>query len=158
MAFVETLVTGLSSFQQASYQAQVARNNAKIAEENANREATRAQQEQLRSDREFRALGAEQIAAQSVSGLDVDSPSALLVRESTRRVRGEQALDIRRAGESATARLFQDAANFKGEANAAEAEAFNAILGTVAGIGSDIASGGSSSLIGGSRSTRRGSR
>ena len=137
----------------------MAENNAAIAEQNAIKASEAAQLEQQRSDFAYGDLMSQQLSAQSASGLDAFSSSQLKVRDLSRRVRGQAATDIRRQGEANTANLFQDAANFKGEANAARAQGNLALLEGALKIGGAVAEGmkkksPKGSLIG---STRTGS-
>lgn len=156
LAVGSSVLSGLSSFQQASYQRSVAKNNAREAEYQANVSAEATQQEQLRSDREYRALLGSQTAALAASGIDTASPSSQSVLRNTRRVGREAAMDITGQGAADVRRLQQDAANFKGEARAAGAQAFNALAGMTLNVGSATAQDKrlSKSLIGAARSVR----
>lgn len=145
-----TAFSGISAWQQGKYQAQVAKNNAAIAARNAERESDAAQIEAMRADRDYGAMRAQALAAQSASGLDVLGKSQFMTRENIDRVRREEVGDIRKEGDAATQRLFQDAANFKGEASAAKMSGRSALISSAF----DIA-GQAGSLIGKSRSTKK---
>lgn len=132
-------LTGISGFQQASIQKQIARNNAAEAENAANAAAETAQREQLRSDREFRELIGQQQAAQSASGFSTTSRSSLGVIKNTGRVAGEAAADIIGQGAEQSRQLFIKAANFKGEAQAAKASALSSLFGGALNVGRAVA-------------------
>lgn len=154
MAIAGTAIQGFSAFQQAQYQSAVAKNNAKIAEQNAHRASYASQIEQMRSDREFMAEGAALFASQAASGLDVLGRSQMASRANLARVRGEQAVDIRRQGEFDVRNLMQEQANFLGEARAAKTQAWMGLAATAFDIGGQISKlpkkpKPSSSLIGG---------
>ena len=137
-----TAVSAIGASNQANYRAKVAANNAAIAEDNANKAAEAAQREQQRSDFEYADLISRQFSAQSASGLDVLGASQLRTRDLSGRVRGLAATDIRRQGEANTANLFQDAANFKAESNAARKESGLALATGVLKIGSTLVGSG----------------
>jgi hypothetical protein len=147
-------IQGLASFQQQSYQAQVAKNNAKIASQNADRASYASQINQMRSDREYQAQGATILAAQSASGLDVLGASQIATRLNEARVRGEQATDIRQQGLFDVRNFQQQQANYLGEARADKTAAWMGAAATAFQIGGMIATRGGTktpghSLIGG---------
>jgi hypothetical protein len=152
-----TALSGLSAFQQSQYQASVAKNNARIAEQNAGRASDAAQIDQLRSDREFASQEATALAAQSASGLDVLGRSQILSRANVARVRGEQAVDIRKQGLIDVGNFYQEQANFLGEERAAKTKAWTDLAATAFGVGGSIAkdptlSKKANTLIGGAKS------
>jgi len=138
LALASTAISGWSSFAQSNYQAQVAKNNAKIAEDNANRASYASQIEQMRSDREYRAEEATQLASQAASGLDVLGRSQIASRSNLARVRGEQALDIRNQGLFDVRNFQQQQANFLGEARAANTAKWMGLASTASDIGGTI--------------------
>lgn len=157
LAVGSTALSGISSFQQGQYQASIARQNAKIAEQNAQRASNASQQEQLRSDREYRAEESAALAAQAASGLDVLGLSQTMSRANIHRVRGEQALDIRRQGLFDVRNFQQQQANFLGEARAERTNAWIGLAASAFGAGTTLAkdkgvSKGFNSLIGGAKS------
>jgi len=117
-------IAGLSAIQSGNYQAAVAKNNARIAEENAARQSEAAQREALRSDQDYRALLAEQLAAQGASGFDILGRSQQSARLLTRRVGRRAARDITEEGEAAARRSLQEAANFRGEGRQAKLQGY----------------------------------
>lgn len=138
LAVASTAISGWSQFQQSQYQAAVAKNNAQIAGENANRASYAAQIEQMRSDREYAAHEGAVLATQAASGLDILGGSQLSARLNLQRVRGEQAIDIRRQGEFNVRNFQQEQANFLGEARAAKTAAWMGLAATAFDIGGTI--------------------
>jgi hypothetical protein len=130
-----TAFTAVSGYQQAQYQAQVAKNNQQLANRNAALASEAAQKEQMRSDQEYAGMLGEQEAIQGASGLDVLGRSQLAVRNQTRRVRGLAAQDIRAQGDQQVAGHFQDAANFAAEASAAKISGITSLVGGALDIG-----------------------
>lgn len=157
LAIGSTALAGISEFQQQQYQAKVAKENAKIAGINAQRASEASQIEQLRSDREFAAQEASALAAQSASGLDVLGHSQTMARSNIARVRGEQAIDIRKQGLIEAGNFFQQQANFLGEKRAAKTNAWMGLAATAFSIGSTAAKDPTlrkqaNTLIGGAKS------
>jgi hypothetical protein len=156
LAVAGTAIQGISQFQQANYQAQVAKNNAKIAGENADRASYASQIDQMRSDREYQAQEGALAASQAASGLDVLGASQISSRANLARVRGEQALDIRNQGLFNVRNFQQEQANYLGEARAQKTAAWMGLAATAFDIGGTIAKSpqGSKaihSLIGGTK-------
>lgn len=134
------LVSGISAISQANYQSAVARNNAEIARQNAARASDAAQIEQQRSDQQYAAAGAQALAEQSASGLDVLGGSQLRVRNQFGRVRMQAAQDIRRQGETTTQNFQNDAANYDAAASNYSKQATLAGIGTAFNVGSAFGS------------------
>lgn len=142
--------TGLAAgtaIMNGNYAAAVAKNNAKIEEQNAARISEAAQLEQMRSDQDFAALAAEQLAAQGASGFDILGASQTRSRMLTRRTRDRQAVDIRREGEAGSQQALQEAANYRGEAKHAKTQGYLEAAGHVLDAASTFAGGGSGSFI-----------
>lgn len=157
LALAGTAIEGFSQFQQAQYQAAVAKNNSKIALANADRANEAAQIEQLRSDREYRAQEGAVVASQAASGLDVLGHSQTLTRQNLARVRGEQAEDIRLKGLNEVRNFQQDSANFLGEARAQKTAAWMSLASTAFSLAATTAKSPQgrktfNSLIGGAKS------
>lgn len=134
-----TAIQGISAFQQASYQAAVAKNNAKIAAQNADRADYASQIDQMRSDREYAAQEGSLLAAQSASGLDVLGVSQVAARRQLASVRGEQALDINQQGLQQIRNFQQQQANYIGEERAANTQKWMGAVATAFDIGGTIA-------------------
>ena len=151
-----TLFEGVSALGQANYKAEVAKRNAEIANRNAELTAQQMQVEGLRQDRDAAALEGQQLAMQGASGLDVLGASQLATRATTRRTRNEGALDIRRQGEAQTSSYRNQAAGYKGEANAAKSAGVSAMIGSVFNAAGAAVDGGvfGDSLIGKAKSRR----
>lgn len=123
-------ISGISAIQQGNYQAAVARNNAIIAEQNAARASTAAQVEQSRSDKEYAAMAAAQLASQAASGLDIGSRSLSQGRQLTRRTGRRAAFDIYNRGTTDSRNFLQDAANFRSEGTAAQRQGYMSAIGS----------------------------
>lgn len=126
-------VAGLSAIQQGNYQSAVAKNNARLATENANRLSEASQVEAQRSDIDYRAMLAEQLAQQGASGFDVLGRSAVRTRQLTSRTGRQQARDIRQEGESDARNRLQEAANFRAEGKQAKLQGYMSAAGSVLG-------------------------
>lgn len=156
LAVGSALFSGVSALGQANYQKQVAQRNAEIANRNSNLAAQQSQVDALRQDREMAALEGQQLAAQGASGLDVLGASQLATRATTRRARNEGALDVRRQGEAQSDSYANQAAGFKGEANAAKSKGISSMIGSVFNAAGAAADGGlfGKSLVGQVKSKR----
>lgn len=148
-------VEGINSIQQGNYQAAVAKNNAVIAEQNAAAEALAAQREQLRSDKDYAARYAEQVAMAGASGLDLNSSSFVRGRMLTRRTGRQASRDINDAGRVRAQGFQQETANFRAEGSAAKRQGIFGAVGAGLGAASSIMG---SSLIGPRRDNRNGGR
>ena len=133
------VVSGISSIQQGNYQNAVAKQNALAAEAYAAAESEAAQREGMRSDREYAALEAEQLAAQGASGLDVLGRTQIKTRMLSRQVGREARTDIRQKGTYASRKLQQDAANFRAEGSAAQKQGLASGFGSFLKAGSQVA-------------------
>lgn len=127
-----------SMISQGNYQAAVARNNSRIAEENAARLSEASQREAVRSDQDYRALLAEQLAAQGASGFDILGRSQRSARMLTQRTGRMAAKDIRDEGEAGSQRSLQEAANFRGEGKQARTQGYISGFGRAAQGAADV--------------------
>lgn len=131
-------LTGLTAIQQGNYQNAVAKNNAMIAEQNANRLSEASQLEAQRSDIDYRALIAEQLAQQGASGFDVLGRSAIGARRTTARTGRRAARDIIHQGASDARNRLQEAANFRTEGKQAKLQGYMTGVGSLLQAGSLI--------------------
>ena len=131
-------IGAISAIQSGNYQAAVAKNNANIAAENAARLSEASQREAVRSDQDYRALLAEQLAAQGASGFDILGRSQTAARQLTTRTGRRAAKDIFDEGEAGARRSLQEAANFRAEGKAAKTQGYLSAAGQVLGAASDI--------------------
>lgn len=131
-------LTGLTAIQNGNYQAAVAKNNARIAEQNAARASEAAQTEAMRSDIDYRALLAEQLAEQGASGFDILGRSQTNARMLTRRTGRRAAQDIRQEGEAAAGRDLQEGANFRAAGRQAKLQGYTTALGSALQAGTLI--------------------
>lgn len=138
MAAATAGIGAISAISQGNYQAAVARNNARIAEENAARLSEASQRESLRSDQDYRALLAEQLAAQGASGFDILGRSQRSARMLTQRTGRQAARDIWDEGTSASRRSLQEAANFRGEGRQAQLQGYFSGAGSLMQGASDV--------------------
>jgi len=135
IGLASTAFSGFTAYQNAQYQAAVARNNQIQAVRNAGAESDAAQQEQLRSDLEYAQLRGEQLSTQAVSGLDLLSRSQIQTRQLTERTRERAATDIRTEGATRAQGRLTEAANFGAQRQAAKMEGYDAIGGTLLSMG-----------------------
>lgn len=164
VSVIGTGVAAYSAYQQgqaasasASYQSQVAANNATLAQinaENARRDAAlteaQAASEQSISIRRSRALIGSQIASTAARGMLVDEGSALDIRSGTAEIANEEAQNIQQTGQRRAAQQRIQAFNYEQQAGmsgsqshlysgAADSAATSAWLG----VGSSLLSGAS---------------
>lgn len=124
-----SIVSGVFSFAQASYQAKVAEMNEEIAKDNAKRAIQRSQvNEQTQSDQALALLG-EQEAAMSASGLGINSPSLRRVRRSSAMLARKDILNIRQDAEIEKYNYLTDAANYKAQGQMAMIGGVGSLLG-----------------------------
>lgn len=139
-------LTGVNAIQQGHYNAAVARNNATIAEQNAARISEASQREALRSDQDYRALLAEQLAAQGASGFDILGRSQRSVRMLTTRTGRRAAVDIRQEGEAGARQSIQEATDFRNQDRQSVRQGYITAAGEVINAGTGLMKSGS--LIG----------
>ena len=98
------------------YQMQVANNNAISAQQNAAYERARAANEAEIQDTKSRATMGAQLAGMAASGFDVNTGSAIDIRESTKKLSRLDNLSVRQAGELSAREFDQQARNDKASA------------------------------------------
>lgn len=99
LGVVSAISTANANSQAASYQAQIAKNNAAIQQQNADRAIQVAQQNQQQQDLKSAYLYGQQVATQSASGLSLGGSSFVLTRRSSREIGRLDAENIRQAGD-----------------------------------------------------------
>lgn len=142
-------LSGISSLQNGNYQAAVVRNNAAIAERNAEAASEASQMEAARSDKEYAALGGEELAAQAASGLDVLGRTQVMTREAQTRVGQQQAVDIRNRGTNESRKFLQDAADYRAAGSQAKTQGIIGAIGAGLKVAGTISNqfDGSKSLV-----------
>lgn len=140
------VVGGISALAAGNYQKQVADMNAKIAKDNAARAEQRGQIVQQETDNRTKAFFGEQEAAQSASGISLNSRSAIATRRTARELGRLDALNVRQAADIESYNYKVDAANQQAQGQLAQSQG----VGTL--IGSFFKAGGS--LVGGSNSVK----
>jgi murein L,D-transpeptidase YcbB/YkuD len=98
------------------YQMQVANNNAVTAQQNAAYERARAANEAEIQDQKSRATMGAQLAGMAASGFDVNTGSAVDIRDSTKRLGRLDNLSVRQAGELSAREFDQQSRNDKASA------------------------------------------
>jgi len=139
---VGKLQEGQSAAAAAKYSAQVARNNAQIAQQNAEYSQQAGEVQAQAQDMKARSQLGAIAASQSASGLSVDSPSLVDVREGSAQVyRLDTANIVQNAALRARSYATQGQ-NYEAEATLDESKAKNAsTAGTLGAFGSLITSG-----------------
>lgn len=149
-----SIYSGVSAYQQAQYQAEVAKNNAKIAEMNANRATVRGGIEAQMKDAEFAQLLGEQEVAQAASGVTISGRSALRARNATRMYAAGDRATIRENANTENYNYRVEATNMRAEAKAAKASGKAALIGGFLGAAGEIAGAPwRKSLVGDAKST-----
>lgn len=124
----------------ADYQSQVAKNNAVIAQQNANTDvAAGAAAEEQNALKTKAAIGGE-IASQASNGLDVNTGSALSVREGTAGLGELSDLTIKNNAARQAYGAETQGANFSSAATADQLTGENQALSSLIGGGSKLAS------------------
>lgn len=131
MAAVGAIAGGVMGMMQASYQAKVANMNASIANDNAKRALERGSVEGEDNDFQTRALLGEQEVAQAASGVSLSGKSAILTRESARKLGRRDTLNILQDASVEAYNYRTQAANFKAEAKAAKISGITGLVGSV---------------------------
>jgi hypothetical protein len=131
-------IAAASAISNGNYQAAVAKNNARIMEQNAARLSEASQVEAQRSDRDYRALLAEQAAQQGVSGFDILGRSFQRAQLTTRQTGRRAASDIRLEGEAAAQGKLQEAANERAAGRQARIQGYTSAAGSLLGAASDV--------------------
>lgn len=140
-----SIVGAVFSFAQASYQAKVAEMNADIAKDNASRAIERSQVQEQEQDDQTRAMLGAQEAAQSASGLDINSESSRRIRKASRILGRKDVLNVRQDAEIEKYNYLVEAEN---QSSAAK-------MARIGGVGSLLSGfiGAGGSLVGRSSST-----
>ena len=146
IATAGSLVSGFSALAAGNYQAKVAEMNAQIADDNEKRALQRSQVEQLTQDQATLGMLGEQEAAQSVSGVSLNSKSSIRTRQAARELGRLDSLTIRQAGEVEAYGYKTDAVNQRAQAGLAKASGVSSFLGSFLGA--------AASLVGESSSVR----
>lgn len=138
------LFGAVSSLQEGEYQAEIAEYNARVAENEATRTRMAGTDEELRHREQVASFKATQKATQAASGVDVDSGSALQIREDTDLLGELDALRIRSNTDQRVEGLQTQAQFARDEGRAAKKssrfKAFTSLLGSA---GSGLSTGAS---------------
>lgn len=124
---VGAMQQGQAAAQAHEYQAAIAERNAENERENAKRARDAAAIEQQQADLETSQLLGAQLAAQSVSGVDIGRGSPLGARKAARVIGRRDALNIRHAGEIEAFNSEVDATGFDMNAAASRSAGRNAL-------------------------------
>lgn len=138
LAAAGSIYSGYSAMQQANTQAKFDQYNAAIADQNATRAIEVAQINQQTSDNEAAALIGEQLAAQSASGLTLNSRSAILARKGQAELNRKDALNIRQAGELQRFNYESEAASLRAQAKASRASGRSAFIASLFNAGGTL--------------------
>lgn len=111
LGVIGPLLSGVIGFAQASYQAKIADMNSSIAKDNAGRAIERSQVEQQDQDTQTAAMLGAQEAAQSASGISLNSETSRRIRKASRILGRKDALNVRQAGEIEKYNYLVEAAN-----------------------------------------------
>lgn len=148
-----TALSAISQYQQAKYQQKLAERNAKIAEQNANRTLQDSQVAEQRQDAKNAALLGSQIASQGASGINLESGSALDIRDSSARLGRLDTLTTRNNAERQAYNYRVQASDFQAQGELAGMSASNALLSGFINTAGNLASAGQRSLMSDSGST-----
>ena len=144
---VGTVVSTISQMQAASYQAAVAERNAKIMDQNARTEIQRAQAETVDEGEIARQQIGQLVAAQSASGISLNTGSPLTRRRGAERLAQRDAHRIRSDANVQAERMQQQAMDHRAEASMARSRRGASMLSGALNVGSTI--------IGGARQIRQ---
>lgn len=136
--------SGQAGAASASYQSQVAKNNAIIAEQNAQFELQKGQVEAENQNYKTRGLVGQQKAAQGASGIDVNSGSALDVRKSAVELGHLDALTLLNNAGAKAAGFRAQGSNYTAEAGLDTMKASASKTAGTIGAFSSLISGASS--------------
>jgi hypothetical protein len=109
----------MANMQAASYQSQVAAENARRAEESARREVQRSQIEQVDYAQDARSQIGSLVAALSASGFDIGSGTPALQQRALRRTAQRDAERIREEGVTRAGALRDQRADFEADSSMA---------------------------------------
>jgi hypothetical protein len=128
LAAVGAIASGVIGMAQASYQGQVAKMNASIAKDNAKRVMQRSQvQEQDQGNLTAAMLGTQE-AAQSASGLDLNSTTSRRIRKASAILGRKDVLNVRQDAEIEKYNYLTQAANFEGDAKSSQIGGIGSLL------------------------------
>jgi hypothetical protein len=138
-------VQGQAQATQASYEAQVAKQNAALSTEQAKDSIDQTKLEAQRRQREGAQLAGQQQAAMAANGVDLNFGSALDVQRDTQMYTNEDVQQIYRGGFEQQRGFLIDAANYRMSEKAAQAKgkaakvgSYLAMAGTALGAASQI--------------------
>lgn len=146
MTAAGTLSSGFAASNAASYQAQVARNNAQIAQQNADYAIAAGQAKASTESLKGAAIGGKIKAAQAASGVDVNTGSAVDVQMSQRE---QEKLDTETTLHNSQLTAYgyrTQATNFEAESKLDEMKADSAKTGAILGATGSLL--GSASSLG----------
>ena len=135
------VVGTMAQMQAASYQAAVAERNAQIMEQNARREVDRAQVETQDQSELAREQIGQVIAAQSASGISLQSGSPLVRRRGLQRLAERDAVRIRSDANVQAERFQQQSADYQGQAGMARSRGRMSLFSGVLNVGSTLIGG-----------------
>lgn len=138
LAAIGSVIGGLATAASAVMQASVASMNASVERDNANRAIQYAQMDAQESDLQARAALGEQIAAQSASGVAVETGSTKSVRQVARRLARLDALNIKQEGELKAYNHRVAAASYQAQAGVSMVQGIGGALGSFLSAGSQI--------------------
>lgn len=145
---ISGIVSGVTGFMQAQYQAAVADMNSKVAKENAERAVERSRIEGEDNDMQTRALLAEQEVAQAASGVSLAGKSQVQTRASARKLGWRDTANIIHAGRVEEYNYLVQKANFDAEKKAAKISGVSSLIGGFLSAAGNMPT----SMIGGSSS------
>lgn len=120
----------------ANYQSKVAEMNAKIAQDNAQRAVERSRIEAMDQDIQTRGMLGAQEAAQSASGVSLNSPSFILTRKAARTLGRRDTLNVIQGGQIEKYNYLTDAVNQQAAGRGAKAQGYADALGIgLSGVG-----------------------
>lgn len=140
-----SIISGVMSFAQASYQAKVAEMNADIARDNASRAIERSQVQELEQDDQTRAMLGAQEAAQSASGIDLNSESSRRIRKASRILGRKDTLNVRQDAEIEKYNYLVEAENQSSAAKMARIGGMSSLLSGFVSAGGSLIGRSSSS-------------
>jgi hypothetical protein len=144
LGIIGPLISGVMGFAQASYQAKIADMNADIAKDNAGRAVFRSQVEQQDQDVQTAQMLGTQEAAQSASGISLNSESSRRIRKASRMLGRKDALNVRQAGEIEKYNYLVEAANQTAQGQMAKLGGIGSLLSGFIGAGSSLLGSASS--------------
>ena len=135
------VVSTISQMQAASYQAAVAERNAQLMDQNARTEIQRAQSETVDEAEAARAQIGQLVAAQSASGISMQTGSPLIRRRGAERLAQRDAVRIRSDANVQAENMMRQGADYRAEASMARSRRGATMLSGVLDVGSSIVGG-----------------